>query len=359
MQITSPACEVTVANYFCGLRWQTDATLLLCLGNDGAARIWIGRILGLGRIGYGFVVHRAIALQPSLFREESHMNRSIPIGISTALVAAGVLAGGFRSPAAIPNTLLAKVKHTHQLVIAESAFAPQDFQNPKTKRWTGYDVGILRAFAKTLGAHLKVDALPFASSIEAVASKRADITIDIYYTKARARVISFSRPMLNYNDVVAVNSVHPKVTKDILPALKGKRIAVVVGSEEVSEANAIPNATVKEYGSVAESFLALSSGRVAADLQPDTDVAWAKKQNKSLKIKILGPVPKKIAPPIKSLRGYYGVPKGPYSHTFLLKLNAFLKKIAKNGVEQRILDQYGMKNPVFLKGIANAPNVYK
>lgn len=287
------------------------------------------------------------------------MNRSIPIAISTALIAAGMLAGGFRAPAAVSSTLLAKVEHTHQLVIAESAFAPQDFQNPKTKRWTGYDVGILRAFAKTLGAHLKVDALPFSSSIEAVASKRADISIDIYYSQTRARVISFSRPMLNYNDVVAVNSAHPEVTKDILSDLKGKRIAVVVGSNEVSEANAIPNATVKEYGSVAESFLALSSGRVAADLQPDTDVAWAEKQNRSLKIKILGPVPKQIAPPIKSLRGYYGVPKGSYSHTFLLKLNGFLKQIAKNGVEQKILDQYGMKNPVFLKGIANAPNVYK
>ncbi len=287
------------------------------------------------------------------------MNRSIPIGISAALVAAGVLAGGFRFPVATSNTLLAKVHSTHQLIIAESAFAPQDFQNPKTKRWTGYDVDILRGFAKTLGAHLKVDALPFSSSIEAVASKRADITIDIYYSKTRARVLSFSRPMLNYNDVVAINSVHPEVQKDTLAALKGKRVAVVVGSEEVTEADAISGATVKEYGSVAESFLALSSGRVAADLQPDTDVSWAKKENGSLKIKILGAVPKSIAPPIKSLRGYYGVPKGPYSHTFLIKLNAYLKHIAANGVEQKILDRYGMKNPVFLKGIANAPNVYQ
>ena len=257
------------------------------------------------------------------------------------------------------NTLLNKVESTHQLIIAESAYAPEDFQDPKTKQWTGYDVDILRGFAKTLGATLQIQSMPFSSSIQAVADKRADLTIDIYYTAARAKVLSFNRPMLNYNDVVAVNSKNPAVTSSNLSSLEGKRIAVVLGSEEVGEAQKIPNATVKQYSTVAESFLALSSGRVAADLQPDTDVAWAKQQNPSLNIKILGPVPSSIAPPIQSLRGYYGVPKGQYSQSFLDKLNAYLKKIASDGTEQKILDKYGMTNPVFLKGISSAPNTYQ
>ncbi len=271
-----------------------------------------------------------------------------------------LLLAGCGSPSASgSNTLLSNVETTHTLTIAESAFAPQDFQNPQTKQWTGYDVDILRGFAQTLGAHLQVEAMPFSSTIQAVADKRADLTIDIYYTKKRAQVISFSRPMLNYNDVVAVNSQSPQVTSDTVSALKGKKVAVVLGSEEVSEAKKIPGAHITQYGSVAESFLALSSGRVAADLQPDTNVSWAKQQNPGLHIKILGPVPSSIAPPIQSLRGYFGVPKGLYSQTFLAKLNAYLKQIASNGTEQKILDQYGMTNPVFLKGISSAPNRYK
>lgn len=255
-----------------------------------------------------------------------------------------------------PTTLLGKVKATHQLVIAESAFKPEDYQNPTTKQWTGYDVKILRGFAHTLGAHLKFDPLPFSSSITAVADKRADMTIDIYYSASRAKVLSFSRPMLNYNDAVVVNSQHPGVTRDTVAGLAGKKIAVVTGSAEVAEAKAIPHATIKYYGSVAESFLALSDGRVAADLQPDTDVSAATEGNPGLHIKILGMVPKSIAPPVASLRGYYGVPKGAYSASFLTKLNAYLKKVAANGTEQKILDQYGMTSPVFLKGIAQAPN---
>ncbi len=276
-----------------------------------------------------------------------------------AVMAVGVAAaaaGCGTSSASGASTLLQQVQATHTLTIAESSFAPQDFQNPATKQWTGYDVNILEGFAHSLGAHLKIDALPFSSAIQAVADQQADVTIDIYYTKSRAKVLSFSRPMLNYNDAVAVNSQNPGVHQDTVSALKGQKIAVVTGSAEVPEAQAVPNADVKEYGSVAESFLALSAGRVAADFQPDTDIAWAKEKDPSLHIKILGPVPRSIAPPIQSLRGYFGVPKGSYSQTFLAKLNAYLKKIAENGTEQKILDKYGMTSPVFLKGISSAPN---
>lgn len=276
--------------------------------------------------------------------------------IFVALVGTVGLTGCGTVAASGSPTLLSQVEHSHTLTIAESAYAPEDFQNPTTKQWTGYDVNILQGFAKTLGAHLAIDAMPFSASIAAVADKRADLTIDIYWTATRAKVLSFSRPMLNYNDVVAVNSTNSQIRNDTVHGLSGKHIAVVVGSEEVGEANKIPHAQVTQYGSIGESFLALSSGRVAADLQPDVDVSWAKKENPSLAIKILGPVPASIAPPITSLRGYYGMAKGAYSQSLLTKLNAYLHKIESNGEEQTILDKYGMTSPVFLNGIASAPN---
>lgn len=256
------------------------------------------------------------------------------------------------------NDMLAQIQKSGQLTIAESAYAPEDFQDPKTKQWSGYDVDILKGFAQSLGVKLHIDAMSFSSSITAVADKRDDLTIDIYYSAKRAKVLSFSRPMLNYNDAIAVNSKNPQVAAPTLADLKGKTVAVVSGSAEVSEAKAIPGAKVKTYNTISESFLALSTGRVAADLQPDTDISWSKKQNPSLNIKLLGPVPKSIAPPIQSLRGYYGVPKGQYSARFLTKLNAYLKKIASDGTEQTILNKYGMKSSVFLQGISSAPDTY-
>lgn len=255
------------------------------------------------------------------------------------------------------NTELSKVKSSGTLAIAMSSFAPQDFQNT-SGTWTGYDVDILRGFAKELGAKLKIDSMPFASSIEAVHTHRDDITIDIFYTATRAKNIAFSRPMLNYDDVVAVNSSSPQVSSATVSALSGKTVAVTTGSEEVTEAKKIPNATVKQYTNLNETLLALTSGKVAADLQPDSDISWAQKKTSGLNVKILGPVPSSIAPPIASLRGYYGVPKGTYSTSFLKKLNSYLKKIECTGSEQTILDKYNMSNPLYLKGICSAPTTY-
>ncbi|WP_298404525.1 ABC transporter substrate-binding protein [Ferrimicrobium sp.] len=285
--------------------------------------------------------------------------------VGGALALAGVVLAACGSSAAASTTsgsshatgLLAKVESSHQLVIAMSAFAPEDYQN-SSGQWTGYDPAILSAFAKTLGAKLVIDAIPFAASVEAVATHRADITVDIYYTKKRAQVISFSRPMLNYNDVVAVNKSNPQVKKDTVAALTGKNIAVVTGSEEVAEANKTPKATVTQYSNIEESFLALSSGRVAADYQPDVDVSWAIHKNPSLDIKILGPMPSSLAPPVASLRGYYGVPKGSYGKEFLAKLNAYLKKIECNGTEQKMIDKFGMNSPIYLQGLCSAGNTY-
>lgn len=254
------------------------------------------------------------------------------------------------------NDLLAKVMKTHQVRLAESAFAPEDFQDPQTKQWTGFDIYILKGFAQSLGAKLVIDPMSFASSIQAVASKRDALTIDIYKNAKRAKVLDFSRPMLNYNDVVAVRAKNPKVQSATISALTGKTIGAVIGSAEVAEVKKVPKVHKKLFNTVAESFLALSSGRIAADFQPGADVEWAIHKNPSLGIKLLGPVPKSIAPPIKNLRGYYGVPKGSYSTRFLAKLNTYLKKIECNGQEQKIIAKFGFTNKVFLKGLCSASN---
>ena len=281
-----------------------------------------------------------------------------------ALVSAFALAACGSTTTTAPSSggakatgLLAQVEKSHQVTIAMSAYAPEDFQS-SNGTWTGYDVKILDGFAKSLGAKLVINPMPFAASIEAVTTHREDLTIDIYYTATRAKVIAYSRPMLNYNDAVAVNATHPQVRTDTLAALSGKKTAVVIGSEEVTEAKKIPHANVVQYSNIEDSFLALSSGRVAADLQPGVDIAWTKHTNPSLDIKILGAVPASIAPPIASLRGYYGVPKGSYGSQFLTKLNSYLHKIECNGTEQKILNQFGMTNSIYLHGICAAPNAY-
>lgn len=294
--------------------------------------------------------------------------RSVSMRIGTLVVFAMLLAAsaayaasGSRSPAsrtgkAAASGLLGQIESSHQLSIAMSPFAPEDFQS-KSGTWTGYDVDILKGFAKTLGAKLVINSIPFASSVEAVSTERDDITIDIFITAQRAKVISFSRPMLNYSDTVDVATSNPGVKSATLGALTGKNLGVTTGTSELLEAKKVPNAQITQYDNLQDTLLALGQDRVAAALEPGVDVAWAVKSDPSLHVKVLGAVPSSISPNISLLRGYYGVPKKSNATSFLAALNTYLKKIACKGTEQGIFNKYGMNASVYLKGICSAPNV--
>lgn len=263
--------------------------------------------------------------------------------------------GRSKARTAAASGLLGQIKSSHQLSIAMSPFAPEDFQT-KSGTWTGYDVDILKGFAKTLGAKLVINSIPFASSIEAVSTERDDITIDIFITAQRAKVIAFSRPMLNYSDTVDVATSSPGVKSPTLSALKGKNLGVTTGTSELLEAKKVPGASITQYDNLQDTLLALGQNRVAAALEPGVDVAWAVKANPSLHVKVLGAVPSSISPNITLLRGYYGVPKNSNAKSFLAALNTYLKKIACNGTEQKTFNKYGMTGPVYLHGICAAPN---
>ena len=75
------------------------------------------------------------------------------IGMTAGGVTLCLLAAGCGTTSASQSTLLGQVKSSHQLVLAVSAYAPEDFQSPSTHQWTGYDINILDGFPKTLGAH--------------------------------------------------------------------------------------------------------------------------------------------------------------------------------------------------------------
>lgn len=250
---------------------------------------------------------------------------------------------------------LSNIQKTKTLKIGITNFAPQDFQGPNGQ-WTGYDVDLLKAYAQSHGWNLKIDPLGLDAAVEAVSTHRDDLTIDIFYTAKRAKVIGYSRPMLNYNDGIAVNGTRPTVNAPTSQGMAGKKIGVVTGSAEVAEAQKVPNANVQQIDSISDSFLALSQGRVDAVFQPAPDITWYKRTNPSLDIKPLGLMPPDLSPPITELRGYFGTPKGSYSTSFLSSLNDYLKNVACNGQEQQILNNYGMNDPAYLNGICQASN---
>ncbi|MTD54269.1 substrate-binding periplasmic protein [Amycolatopsis pithecellobii] len=289
------------------------------------------------------------------FTRLSARRRRLATAVLGCLAAATLTACS--SSSSSTDDLLSSIRESKQLSIAVSSFAPQDFQDA-TGTWTGYDIDILTGFAQSLGASLVIHPQPFSASIQSVSSGRDHLTVDVYYTAERAKVITYSRPMLNYNDVVAVRKSQPGVSDASVGGLTGKSIGVTTGSTSVTEAQKTPGAKAVNYTEFSDALLALDQGRIDAVYASNTNIPWLQKQNQAANVAVVGPVPSSIAPPIETLRGYFGLPQGAKSANLLNKLNAYLKQIACDGTEQKILDKYGLTAPYFLDGICNAPDNY-
>lgn len=240
------------------------------------------------------------------------------------------------------------------IVVAMSAFAPSIFQDESGK-YVGYDIDILEGFAKSEGKKLKLDNLPFASAIQAVASERADILgIDIYFTEERAEQMQYTRPINNISDVVVTRKSDPGIAGNTAADIEGKSLAVVIGTEEARVAQRVPDADVQQFDAVKNTFNAVTSGRVDGSIQSSVNVDWETHSDPSLDLVNLGPVPEEYTSVVP--RSYYGLPKSDDGKEMLEKLNAYVKELSCSGELAEIYAKYGMTNPSYTDGLCEEPD---
>ncbi|AQA02756.1 hypothetical protein BVC93_10270 [Mycobacterium sp. MS1601] len=252
------------------------------------------------------------------------------------------------------TTLLERVEG-HQLRMAVFAGPPQAFQNPDGS-WTGYDVDILMGFAETLNATPEFIALPFDATLEAVQSKRADVSMGIYWNEGRANAMDFSRPMGNFVDGVAVRGSDPLVGSASFEGLDGKKVGVIAGTIYVDQAEGIPGVEVVKFSGEPDLLGALKQGRVDAALNSSVAIStWA--GSAANDVALLGPAPLQDPPAPELVRGYFAVAKGTYSQTFLEKLNVYLKDISCDGTLETIMARYDVTDSSFFDGICEASDV--
>jgi ABC-type amino acid transport substrate-binding protein len=278
-------------------------------------------------------------------RASLRSRRQMSAAVLAVTVLSSLTACGSSSDGGGAEGQLGKVMDAKELTVAVAEFKPFAYQDTN-QSWTGYDIDIMRGFAKSLGVKFKVQGMAFDASLQAVTTKRADTTMDISYTKERAKVLSFSRPMLAYKDVLVVNASSPRASST--SNLSGKKIGAISGTVGEGEAKAIPGAKAVVFSQESDLNLAVKQGRVDAGLLNSTSVV-------APGLKRLGTVPDSVAPPAEETAGRFGLPKGKYSKALLVKLNAYLKKIACDGTEKKILAKYDLTQPEFLEGICEAP----
>lgn len=170
----------------------------------------------------------------------------------------------------------------------EPTFAPFEFQQEGSKEFAGFDMDLVRAIGKKMGVKVEIVNMGFDGLIPALNAGNIDaVAAGMSITPERAKNVEFSVPYYKSGLAVMVK----KDNKDIkgMEDLKGKRIAVQIGTTGAMEAHKISNATVVEFNNNVEASLELKNGGADAVINDLPVVAYFLGQGKGSEFaKIVG-----------------------------------------------------------------------
>lgn len=170
-------------------------------------------------------------------------------------------------------------------VATEPAFAP--FESKDTEGGVmGFDIDLLRAIGAIAGYEVEFQSLPFDGIIPALQARTIDAAVSaITITPERAQVVDFSRPYFKAGLAIAVKASDTQIKT--LADLKGKTIAVQLGTTGAKTAKSVPNSQVREFDSGPLALQELANGNVAAVINDAPVTLDAIQQGKLKDVKII------------------------------------------------------------------------
>lgn len=142
-------------------------------------------------------------------------------------------------------------------------FAPFEFQNVNGKEYEGFDMDLIRAVAKEMGYKAEIQNVNFDGLIPAMESGNLDVIISgMTINDERKQKVNFSDPYYKSGLTIIVKKDNKEINK--FADLKGKKVAVQIGTTSAKECRKIEGIEVKEFNSSADTFLELKAGGVDA-----------------------------------------------------------------------------------------------
>jgi arginine/lysine/histidine/glutamine transport system substrate-binding and permease protein len=218
-------------------------------------------------------------------------------------------------------------------VATDPTFIPFGFQAPNGNL-EGFDIDLMNAIAKVSGFAVQFESLSFDGMISTLIANRVDAAINgITITKERLKSISFSRPYLKAGLAIAVK----ENTQDIqsFNSLKGKKIAVQIGTPGADFAKTIPDAKISTFNSGTEFFQELSNGNVDAVLCDAFATLYAIKTGSLRGIKVVGEL---------LTEEYYGIAT-PQNSPKLDIINKGIGTLLANGTYKQIYQKWFQSQP--------------
>lgn len=208
-------------------------------------------------------------------------------------------------------------------------FAPFEFQGDKGK-FEGFDMDIIRAIGKKMGDKVEISNIGFDGLIPALETGNVDAIISgLSINGEREKKVAFSAPYYKSGLTIVVKKSNTGIKS--FADLKGKKIAVQIGTTGATEAKKIPGAQVKEFNSSADTFIELKAGNVDAVINDKPVNAYYMVESGDKDVKVVGE-------PLTSEEYAIAVKKG---NTKLLdKINKALEEIKADGTYAKIYKKW-------------------
>lgn len=184
------------------------------------------------------------------------------LGGRGAMLLIALLTAAWSAPASANR--LADIKSRGTLICGtQNASSPYGYQDPKERKYVGYDVDICQALASQLGVKLQHKPLSTEARIPEVKMGRVDLVAgSVAWLPKRAEEVDFSLQYLQGNIKVLVKKDSGIKT---LADLKGKKVCASSGSSSAAIAQkAIPGADILTYQNISQCYLGLQNDKVQA-----------------------------------------------------------------------------------------------
>lgn len=213
---------------------------------------------------------------------------------------------------------------------SDTAFAPFEYQDEKSKEYIGFDMDLIKAIGDEMGYEMKVAGMPFDGLIPGLEGGTIDVVISAMTIDAdRAKKVNFSKPYYESGLTIVVRS--DNTTINSFDDLKGKKIAVQIGTTGAKEAKKVEGATVREFNTAPDAFLELKAGGVDAVIndKPVNDYYITQAGGKDAK-----QVGKRLT------AESYGIATAKKNTELAEKIDAALAKLRENGKYDEIYTKW-------------------
>ena len=209
-------------------------------------------------------------------------------------------------------------------------FAPFEFQDEGQKDYQGFDMDLIRAIGKEMGREVEIQNLGFDGLIPALQGKNIDVAISgMTINEERRKNVNFSDPYYESGLTIIVREGEESIKN--FQDLKGKKVAVQIGTTSAEEVKKIDGVEIKELNTPADCFMELKAGGVDAVVNDKPVNEYYITKSGATGVKELQE---------KLTAENYGIAMSKDNADLQKEFNAALKKLKDSGEYQKIYDKW-------------------